>query len=289
MVVDRDARVSVQGLWKIFGGRQVSDLTPDIQSMTKTEMKEQRGQVLALKDVSFDVFPAETFVVMGLSGSGKSTLVRTLIRLIEPTFGEIRVDGEDILRFSEQELIDFRRTKTAMVFQHFGLLPHRNVLENVGWGLEVRGVAEKVREEKALEALELVGLQGWGEYRPSMLSGGMQQRVGLARALAADPDVLLMDEPFSGLDPLIRRDMQTELLRLQERFRKTIIFITHDLNEALKLGERIAIMRDGVIVQVGTGQEILNEPADDYVADFTRDVRESALNVPIRQPVEANS
>ena len=277
-------QVSVQGLWKLFGDNIPKEITPELEGRSKADLRETDGVVLALKDVSFDVSKGETFVVMGLSGSGKSTLVRTLIRLIEPSFGAIEFEGEDILHYSTDALIQFRRSKTAMVFQHFGLLPHRNVRENVAWGLEVRGMSSQERLQIADETLELVGLQGWGEYRPSMLSGGMQQRVGLARALAADPDVLLMDEPFSGLDPLIRRDMQNELLHLQEKFRKTIIFITHDMNEALKIGDRIAIMRDGLVVQIGTGDEILNSPADDYVSEFTRDVREAAqLTIPTPQ------
>ena len=272
-----DPRVSVRGLWKLFGNRPPTELTPDIRDKTKAELREAHGLVLALRDVSFDVTPGETFVVMGLSGSGKSTLVRSLIRLIEPTFGEIRVDGEDILRYGENELIEFRRKKAAMVFQHFGLLPHRTVEENAAWGLEVQGIERVARTERAREVLELVGLKGWEEYRPSALSGGMQQRVGLARAIAADPSLLLMDEPFSGLDPLIRRDMQNELIRLQQQLHKTIIFITHDLNEALKLGDHIAIMRDGAVVQIGTGEEILANPADDYVTEFVRDVRKSSV------------
>ena len=277
-------QVRVQGLWKLFGDSIPSEITPELEGRSKADLRESDGVVLALKDVNFDVNRGETFVVMGLSGSGKSTLVRTLIRLIEPSFGVIEFDGEDILDYNADALIKFRRSKTAMVFQHFGLLPHRNVRENVAWGLEIRGMQAEERLRIADETLELVGLQGWGEYRPSMLSGGMQQRVGLARALASNPDVLLMDEPFSGLDPLIRRDMQGELMHLQEKFRKTIIFITHDMNEALKIGDRIAILRDGIVVQIGTGDEILNSPADDYVSEFTRDVREAAnMNIPIRQ------
>ncbi|MEX2374559.1 MAG: glycine betaine/L-proline ABC transporter ATP-binding protein, partial [Dehalococcoidia bacterium] len=276
-----DIRVSVRGLWKLFGPAVPPALTPDLQVMSKAELREQLGLVLALKEVSFDVSIGETFVVMGLSGSGKSTLVRTLVRLIEPTFGEILVDDEDILQYDHQRLIEFRRTKIAMVFQHFGLLPHRNVLENAAWGLEVQGMPKEERYARAAEVLALVGLEGWESYRPDALSGGMQQRVGLARAMAADPEVLLMDEPFSGLDPLIRRDMQNELVRLQDQMHKTIIFITHDLGEALKIGTHIAIMRDGEVIQVGTPEEILSEPADDYVEEFVRDVRRSSV-VPVR-------
>ena len=279
MAIDPSAkpRVTVRGLWKLFGRDVPAELTPEIRETSKAALREEKGVVVGLRDVNFNVLPAETFVVMGLSGSGKSTLVRCLIRLIEPTFGEIQVDGEDVLKYGEEQLIQFRRTKIAMVFQHFGLLPHRTVEENAAWGLEVQGMPKEERLARARETLELVGLKGWEAYRPGALSGGMQQRVGLARALAADPDVLLMDEPFSGLDPLIRRDMQNELIRLQQQFHKTIIFITHDLNEALKLGDHIAIMRDGSVIQLGTGEEILAHPADDYVAEFVRDVRKSAV------------
>ena len=270
-------KVRIKGLWKIFGDNVPSELTDEVLSKSKSELREEVGLVVGLRDVSFDVQPGETFVVMGLSGSGKSTLVRTLLRLIEPSFGSIEVDGEDILQYTDEELTEYRRTKTAMVFQHFGLLPHRTVEENAAWGLEVRGIEKEERMERAHEVLELVGLNGWEHYRPNALSGGMQQRVGLARALAADPDVMLMDEPFSGLDPLIRRDMQNELVRLQQQMHKTIIFITHDLSEALKLGDHIAIMRDGAVIQMGTGEEILDRPADDYVAEFVRDVRKSSV------------
>lgn len=280
MAVSNDGtqpKVSVRGLWKVFGSGVPAELTDELLQKTKSELREESGLVVGLRDVNFDVQTGETFVVMGLSGSGKSTLVRTLLRLIEPTFGAIKVDGEDILGFTDEQLTDYRRTRTAMVFQHFGLLPHRTVEENAAWGLEVRGIERGERMERAHEVLELVGLMGWEHYRPNALSGGMQQRVGLARALAADPDVLLMDEPFSGLDPLIRRDMQNELLRLQQQMHKTIIFITHDLSEALKLGDHIVIMRDGSVIQMGTGEEILDNPADDYVAEFVRDVRKSSV------------
>ena len=270
-------KVSVRGLWKIFGDNVPPELTDEIQEGSKADLRENSGWVIGLRDVSFDVQQGETFVVMGLSGSGKSTLVRTLLRLIEPSFGSIEVDGEDILQYTEEQLIEYRRSKTAMVFQHFGLLPHRTVEENAAWGLEVNGIPKDERMARAHEALETVGLMGWEHYRPSALSGGMQQRVGLARAMAIDPDVLLMDEPFSGLDPLIRRDMQNELLRLQEEWHRTIILITHDMNEALKLGDHILIMRDGAVVQNGTREEILGQPADGYVAEFVRDVRKSSV------------
>jgi glycine betaine/proline transport system ATP-binding protein len=282
-------KLSVRGLWKVFGHKSTGGtVPPEIATKSKADMREDDGVVLALKDVNFDVNEGETFVVMGLSGSGKSTLVRTLTRLIEPSYGQILVDGEDVLQYSDQELVQFRRQKTAMVFQHFGLLPHRTVLENAAWALEVQDIPKEERSAKALETLELVGLKGWENYRPAALSGGMQQRVGLARAIAADADILLMDEPFSGLDPLIRRDMQGELVRLQEQLHKTLIFITHDLAEALKLGTRIAIMRDGVVIQIGTPEEILANPADDYVAAFVRDVRRTSvmtLRTLMEQPV----
>jgi glycine betaine/proline transport system ATP-binding protein len=210
--------------------------------------------------------------VMGLSGSGKSTLVRMINRLHDPTSGQVFIDGEDVLKLTEERLREIRRQKVSMVFQHFGLLPHRRIADNVAFGLEVRGIEKAERLVKATEVLEIVGLGGWGQHYPDELSGGMQQRVGLARALATDPEIMLFDEPFSALDPLIRRDMQDEVIRLQREVRKTMIFITHDLAEALKLGDRIAIMKDGSFVQVGTPEEVVAHPADDYVADFTRDV-----------------
>ena len=213
----------------------------------------------------------------GFSGSGKSTLVRCLIRLIEPTAGQIMIDGQDFLTYGEDQLIDFRRNKMAMVFQHYGLLPHRPVIDNVAWGLELRGIGKPERYNRSLEVLELVGLKVWEHAYPRELSGGMQQRVGLARALAVDPDILLMDEPFSGLDPMIRRTMQDELIRLQQELHKTIIFITHDLTEALKLGDHIAIMRDGRIIQIGSPEDIVMHPENEYVAEFTQDVRRESI------------
>ena len=245
-------RISVRSLWKVFGKNPQTVMTPEYADKSKAEIQGETGCVVALKDVNFDVSLAETFVVMGLSGSGKSTLIRCLIRLIEPTTGEIRVDDEDVLKYSSRELTQFRRQKVAMVFQHFGLLPHRKIIDNAAWGLEVQGMDKNLRYEKAREVLEVVGLKGWEESFAGELSGGMQQRVGLARALAVDPEILLMDEPFSALDPLIRREMQDELIDLQKRLHKTIVFITHDLNEALKLGDRIAIMRDGMIIQLAS-------------------------------------
>ena len=263
----------LEGLWRRrragLGGAGVRDVQGEAQAAYNC--------VVALQDVSFDVHDGETFVVMGLSGSGKSTIVRCINRLINPTTGSVFVDDDDVLAFGDEELTNFRRTKTSMVFQQFGLLPHRTVLENTAWGLEIQDVPLESRSERAQEVLELVGLGEWGEYRPSALSGGMQQRVGLARALASNPEILLMDEPFSALDPLIRRDMQNELMRLQGKMQKTTIFITHDLSEAVRLGNRIAIMRDGAVIQMGTPEEIVADPADEYVADFTRDVRPSTV------------
>jgi glycine betaine/proline transport system ATP-binding protein len=270
-----DAALSVRNLWKIFGrGADGIIGTPDAD-LSRAELKEKTGCVVGVRDVSFDVAPGEVFVVMGLSGSGKSTLVRCLTRLIEPTAGEVVIDGHDIVAASEAELRDLRRTHASMVFQHFGLLPHRQVIDNVAYGLEVRGVSKKERRAKAEEIVSLVGLSGFERSYPDQLSGGMQQRVGLARALANDPSLLLFDEPFSALDPLIRRDMQNEVIRLHHELGKTMVFITHDLQEALKLGDRILIMRDGAVVQVGTPDEVVGAPADDYVQDFTSEVPKS--------------
>jgi glycine betaine/proline transport system ATP-binding protein len=270
-----DAALSVRNLWKIFGkGSDRIIGTPDAD-LSRAELKERTGCVVGVKDVSFDVAPGEVFVVMGLSGSGKSTLVRCLTRLIEPTAGQVVIDGHDIVKAGESELRDLRRTHTSMVFQHFGLLPHRQVIDNVAYGLEIRGMSKKERRAKAHEVVELVGLKGYERSYPDQLSGGMQQRVGLARALAGDPKMMLFDEPFSALDPLIRRDMQTEVIRLHHELKKTMVFITHDLQEALKLGDRIMILRDGAIVQVGTPDEVVAAPADDYVRDFVSDVPRS--------------
>jgi len=228
--------------------------------------------IIGVKDVSFKVNEGECFVVMGLSGSGKSTLVRCLSRLIEPTEGEVIIDGQDVIEASKSELNALRRNKMAMVFQHFGLFPHRKVIDNVAYGLEVRGEGREERYEKANEIIDLVGLSGWADHYPRELSGGMQQRVGLARAMAVDPEILLFDEPFSALDPLIRREMQDELLRLQDKMKKTMVFITHDFLEAIKMGDHIMIMKDGAISQIGTPEEIVANPVDKYVADFTEDV-----------------
>jgi glycine betaine/proline transport system ATP-binding protein len=272
---DADAALSVRNLWKIFGRGSDNIIgTPDAD-LSRAELKEKTGCVVGVKDVSFDVAPGEVFVVMGLSGSGKSTLVRCLTRLIEPTAGQVLIDGQDVLKASDSELRDVRRKHTSMVFQHFGLLPHRQVIDNVAYGLEIRGVNKKERRAKAAEIVELVGLKGYERSYPDQLSGGMQQRVGLARALAGDPKMLLFDEPFSALDPLIRRDMQAEVIRLHHELGKTMVFITHDLAEALKLGDRILIMRDGALVQIGRPDQVVGAPADDYVRDFVSDVPRS--------------
>ena len=265
-------RIEVDGVWKVFGDGPERVYQPEYASMSRAKIQAELGVVVALRDVSFTVDAGETFVVMGLSGSGKSTLVRCLIRLIEATSGQVRFDGEDINAYSPAELMQFRRTKVAMVFQHYALLPHRRVLDNVACGLEIRGMDKEARYKAALKVIETVGLKGWENYYPREMSGGMQQRIGLARALAVDSDVILMDEPFSGLDPLIRREMQDELISIQSELRKTIVFITHDLNEALKLGDRIAIMRDGEIIQEGSPEEIVTLPSDDFVTEFVRDV-----------------
>ena len=265
--------IRVDSVWKVFGKNPERALNPENADRSKADLQTDLGVVIGLNDVSFEVHKGETFVIMGLSGSGKSTMVRCLIRLIEPTAGSIVIDGNDITGMDDKELMVFRRDKVAMVFQHYGLMPHRSVLDNAAWGLEVQGVPESERYERTREVLDMVGLGGWETAFPRQLSGGMQQRVGLARALVVNTDILLMDEPFSGLDPLIRRQMQDELLRLQDELHKTIVFITHDLNEALKLGNRIAIMQDGRVVQIGSPEDIVLRPEDQYVGDFTQDVR----------------
>ena len=269
------ATLVVRNLWKVFGPAEHKVIgTPDAD-LSRAELRRKTGSLVALRDVSFDVWPGEVFVVMGLSGSGKSTLVRCMTRLIEPTAGRVLLDGDDILAADATKLREMRRHRFSMVFQHFGLLPHRRVIDNVAYGLEVRGEGRAKRHARAHEIIELVGLTGHADNYPDQLSGGMQQRVGLARALATNPDVMFFDEPFSALDPLIRRDMQTEVLRLHHEVGKTMVFITHDLAEALKLGDHIVIMRDGVVVQAGRPEELVGAPADAYVADFVRDVPRS--------------
>lgn len=265
-------KLSIQNLTKIFGNNEAQALSLIAEGKTKEEILELTGSTVGVKNASFEIDEGEIFVIMGLSGSGKSTLVRMLNRLIEPTSGDIFIDNENISVMDQNELREVRRKKISMVFQNFGLFPHRTLLENTEYGLEVQGVDKKERQAKAEKALENAGLLPYKEQYPDQLSGGMQQRVGLARALANDPDILLMDEAFSALDPLIRRDMQDELLEMQKTMNKTIVFITHDLNESLRLGDRIAIMKDGEVVQVGTGQEILANPANDYVKRFVEDI-----------------
>jgi glycine betaine/proline transport system ATP-binding protein len=260
------------GLTKVFGAREQEALRLAGEGVGREEIQRRTGSTLAVHDVGFAVERGELFVVMGLSGSGKSTLVRLLNRLIEPSAGTVEVDGQDLRALSDADLRSLRNDKVSMVFQHFALLPHRTVRENAAYALKVRGIGAAEQRERADWALRTVGLLDRADARPEQLSGGMQQRVGLARALAADSEVLLMDEPFSALDPLIRRDMQDLLVRLQTELQKTIVFITHDLNEAMRLGDRILMLKDGRTVQLGTGPEIISAPADDYVADFTSDV-----------------
>lgn len=266
------AKIYVEGLYKIFGPNPKKALQMLSEGKTKDEIMALIRHGVGVNNATFEVHEGEIVVVMGLSGSGKSTLVRCLNRLITPTAGKILIDGRDVLTMDEDELRQLRQRKMGMVFQNFALFPHRTVLENAALGLEIQGMERQERLKLAAEALSLVGLDGWRESYPRQLSGGMQQRVGLARALALSPDILLMDEAFSALDPLIRRDMQDELINLQERMRKTIVFISHDLDEALKLGDRIILMKDGAIVQIGTPEEILTHPADEYVARFVEDV-----------------
>ncbi|GHH75469.1 glycine/betaine ABC transporter ATP-binding protein [Streptomyces sulfonofaciens] len=268
--------LQAEHLYKVFGRRPEGAVGRLRAGAGRDELRAD-GATAAVIDASFTVEPGEIFVVMGLSGSGKSTLLRMLNGLLEPTAGHVRFDGQDLTALGPRELREVRSRQISMVFQHFALFPHRSVLENAAYGLEVQGIARAERERRALEALDLAGLAGWEASWPDELSGGMQQRVGLARALATDADLLLMDESFSALDPLIRRDMQDQLLELQKRLKKTIVFITHDLNEAMRLGDRIAVMRDGRIVQIGTAEDILVTPANDYVAAFTQDVDRSRV------------
>ena len=266
------SKIICKNVWKIFGtypNRRLENLD---RTLSRAEVQAQTGHVIGVNDVSFDIKKGETFVVMGLSGSGKSTLVRCISRLIEPTAGKIFVDGENIMAYNKAQLTELRRFRLSMVFQHFGLFPHRKVIDNITFGLEIRGMDKKERKATATEVLEKVGLHGWADHYPRELSGGMQQRVGLARAMAVDPEILMFDEPFSALDPLIRREMQDELINIQAEVQKTMMFITHDFLEAIKMGDRIAIMKDGVIVQIGTPEEIVTDPVDSYVREFTEDV-----------------
>jgi glycine betaine/proline transport system ATP-binding protein len=274
----RGDKIRVEDLTVIFGknphGEALSLLK---EGHSKDDILEKTGHIVGVANASFSVKAGEIFVVMGLSGSGKSTLIRGLNRLINPTSGKVLVDGENVLEADKKHLREIRRTKMAMVFQHFALLPHKSVIDNVAYGLRIRGVEDQERHEIALEALDMVGLKQYANKRPDNLSGGMKQRVGLARALATDADILLMDEAFGALDPLIRRQMQNELMQLQERLQKTVVFITHDLNEALRVGNHVAIMRAGKIVQIGNPVEIITQPADDYVAAFMQDVDQSRV------------
>ncbi|MFC5080918.1 Glycine betaine transport ATP-binding protein OpuAA [Vibrio thalassae] len=272
--------IQIKNLYKIFGPKDKSYLQAVKDGESKDELLARTGHTLGLQDINLDVYPGEIFVVMGLSGSGKSTLIRHFNRLIDPSEGEIIVDGSDVMKLSDKELRDFRRHKMSMVFQRFGLLPHKSVIDNVAYGLQIQGLNKTERLTKAKEWIKTVGLEGYEQQYPSQLSGGQQQRVGLARALCTDADILLMDEAFSALDPLIRSEMQDQLIELQEKLHKTIIFITHDLDEALRLGDRIAILRDGVVVQQDKPVDILLNPADDYVEAFVKDVnRARALTV----------
>ena len=270
-------KIKVESLYKVFGKNPKSIIKKLKEGISKDEILKKTNHAVGVNDVSFDVNEGEVFVIMGLSGSGKSTLIRCLNLLNKPTAGRISVDGENIVEYNKQQLREFRQNKIAMVFQHFGLFSHRTVLENVEYGLEIKNISKEERRKIAEGTLAKVGLDGWGDSMPHQLSGGMRQRVGLARALANDPDILLMDEPFSALDPLIRREMQLELLDIQAELKKTIIFITHDVNEAFKIGDRVAVMKDGKTVQIGTPEEILANPTNAYIEDFIKDIDKSKV------------
>ena len=281
MLGDASNAIEVRNVWKVFGQGSPDEAMALAKAGTsRQDIISRIDQTVAVRDVSFSVARGETFVVMGLSGSGKSTLIRCLSRLIDPTAGEVLLNGEDLLAMNDDQLREVRRGKISMVFQHFGLFSHRKVIDNIAYGLEVQKVDKATRHARATEVLKIVGLDGWADRYPQQLSGGMQQRVGLARALAVDPEILLFDEPFSALDPLIRKEMQDELIRLQKTMQRTIIFITHDFAEALRLGDRIAIMKDGSFDQVGTPEEIVSNPATAYVREFVNDVpRAKVLSV----------
>ena len=271
------AKIEINNVYKIFGNSPAEVLPMVKEGATKEEVLEKTGHTVGLDNVSISIQEGETFVCMGLSGSGKSTLIRHLIRLIDPTDGDIIVDGTNVMELDEQQLIDFRKNELSMVFQRFGLFPHKTVIENVGYGLEIQGMAIEDRKQKAMAQIESVGLQGFEDQYPNQLSGGMQQRVGLARALATNPQILLMDEAFSALDPLIRSDMQNQLIELQSQLKKTIVFITHDLDESLRLGDHIGILNGGRLVQAGTPEQIIMNPADDYVEAFVKDVNRAKV------------
>jgi len=271
------SKIEIKNIYKIFGNNPDSVMDMVKNGSTKDEVLEQTGHTVGLDNVSLNIEEGETFVCMGLSGSGKSTLIRHLNRLIDPTAGEILIDGENVMSFNPEQLIDFRRHKMSMVFQRFGLFPHKTVMQNVGYGLEMQGKSEDERDKIAMEKIEAVGLNGFENQFPNQLSGGMQQRVGLARALATNSDIMLMDEAFSALDPLIRSDMQKQLIDLQSELKKTIVFITHDLDESLRLGDHIGILNAGKLVQVGTPVDIIMNPADDYVKAFVKDVNRAKV------------
>ena len=271
------SKIEINNVYKIFGNNPSSVLPMVKEGATKDEILEQTGHTVGLDNVSLKIEEGETFVCMGLSGSGKSTLIRHLNRLIDPTDGEILVEGTNVMSLNKEKLIEFRRHKMSMVFQRFGLFPHKTVLQNVGYGLEMQGKAEDERNKISMEKIDAVGLNGFENQYPNQLSGGMQQRVGLARALATDTDIMLMDEAFSALDPLIRSDMQKQLIDLQSELKKTIVFITHDLDESLRLGDHIGILNSGKLVQVGTPEEIIMNPADDYVKAFVKDVNRAKV------------
>jgi glycine betaine/proline transport system ATP-binding protein len=271
------SKIEINNIYKIFGNDPDSVMGMVQNGSTKDEVLEQTGHTVGLDNVSLNIEEGETFVCMGLSGSGKSTLIRHLNRLIDPTAGEIFIDGENVMSFNPEQLIDFRRHKMSMVFQRFGLFPHKTVMQNVGYGLEMQGKSEEERDKVAMEKIEAVGLNGFENQFPNQLSGGMQQRVGLARALATNSDIMLMDEAFSALDPLIRSDMQKQLIDLQSELKKTIVFITHDLDESLRLGDHIGILNAGKLVQVGTPVDIIMKPADDYVKAFVKDVNRAKV------------
>jgi len=271
------AKIEINNVYKIFGNTPSEVLPMVKEGATKEEVLEKTGHTVGLDNVTISIEEGETFVCMGLSGSGKSTLIRHLNRLIDPTDGDIIVDGTNVMELDEQQLIDFRKNELSMVFQRFGLFPHKSVIENVGYGLEIQGMDIEERKKKAMTQIESVGLQGFEEQYPNQLSGGMQQRVGLARALATNPQILLMDEAFSALDPLIRSDMQNQLIELQAQLKKTIVFITHDLDESLRLGDHIGILNGGRLVQAGTPEQIIMNPADDYVEAFVKDVNRAKV------------
>ena len=291
MCIRDRSKIEIKNVYKIFGNNPQSVMPMVRDGANKEQVLEQTGHTVGLDNVSLNIEEGETFVCMGLSGSGKSTLIRHLNRLIDPTDGEILVEGTNVMSFNKEQLIDFRRHKMSMVFQRFGLFPHKTVLQNVGYGLEMQGKPEDERDRTAMEKIEAVGLTGFENQFPNQLSGGMQQRVGLARALATDSDIMLMDEAFSALDPLIRSDMQKQLLDLQSELKKTIVFITHDLDESLRLGDHIGILNAGKLVQVGTPVDIIMNPADDYVKAFVKDVNRAKVikaKIVMKKTEEAN-